>query len=420
MKQSLIKLCLVFAAVVLLAVPQVSQAKELKGDLEIFSWWAGDEGPALQALIGLYKGQYPNVNVIDATVTGGSGVNARAVLKTRMLGGEPPDSFQVHAGQELIGTWVKSDRMEDLTFLFKEEGWMDAFPKGLIKLIGTDKGIWSVPVNVHRSNVMWYIPANLKKWGVEVPKNWNDFLKIAPKLQKEGIVPLAMGQNWTATHLWESVVIASIGAEKWNDLWSGKMKFDSPEMIKAWELFGKILPYTNKDAASLSWQQATDMVIDGRAAFNIMGDWAAGYMSTTKKMVPGKDFGWIASPDTEGVFIFLADSFGLPKGAPNRDNAIAWLKLLGSKKGSDTFNPLKGSISARTDTDLSKYNVYLQSAAKDFAKDAVAASLIHGAAANETFVGSFAQVMEMFLKTKNAKATAMACQQLADKAKLGQ
>ncbi|MCX7803378.1 MAG: carbohydrate ABC transporter substrate-binding protein, partial [Meiothermus ruber] len=52
------------------------------GKLEIFSWWAGDEGPALQALIDLYKKRYPNVEVINATVTGGSGVNARAVLKT--------------------------------------------------------------------------------------------------------------------------------------------------------------------------------------------------------------------------------------------------------------------------------------------------------------------------------------------------
>jgi glucose/mannose transport system substrate-binding protein len=51
--------------------------------------------------------RHPNVEVVNATVTGGSGVNAKAVLKTRMLGGEPPDSFQVHAGQELIGTWVE-------------------------------------------------------------------------------------------------------------------------------------------------------------------------------------------------------------------------------------------------------------------------------------------------------------------------
>ncbi len=419
MKKSLAKLCLAFAAVLLLAVPQVSQAKELSGNLEIFSWWAGDEGPALQALIKKYKEQNPNVNVIDATVTGGSGVNAKAVLKTRMLGNEPPDSFQVHSGQELIGTWVKADRMEDLTFLFKEEGWMDAFPKGLIKLIGTDKGIWSVPVTIHRSNVLWYVPANLKKWGVTVPKTWAEFLTIAPKLEKEGVVPLALAENWTVNHLWESVALASLGADKWDALWAGKLRFDSPDVVKAWELFGKILKYTNADASSLSWQQATDMVITGRAAFNIMGDWAAGYMSTTKKMVPGKDFGWAASPDTSGEFMFLSDSFGLPKGAPDRDNAIAWLKIIGSKEGSDAFNPLKGSISPRMDSDLSKYNAYLQSAAADFKKDVVVGSLAHGVAANETFMGGFSRIMEMFLKTHNAKAVSKACQQLADKAKIG-
>jgi len=419
MKKAFAKILIVMVAALLLSAPQNAVAKELSGDLEIFSWWAGDEGPALQALIDIYKKQNPKVEVINATVTGGSGVNAKAVLKTRMLGGEPPDSFQVHAGQELIGTWVKADRMEDLTPLFKEMGWMDVFPKGLVKLIGTDKGIWSVPVNIHRSNVLWYVPANLKKWGVEVPNNWNDFLAIAPKLKAKGIVPLALAQNWTANHLWESVALAAVGADNWDALWAGKLKFNSPEGVKAWELFGKVLEFTNSDASSLSWQQATDMVIDGRAAFNIMGDWAAGYMVTTKKMAPGKDFGWAASPGTSGQFMFLADSFCLPKGVAHRDNAIAWLKVLGSKEGSDAFNPIKGSISARVDSDLSKYNNYLQSAAADFGKDRVVGSLAHGVAANETFMGGFASVMEMFLKTKNAKAAAAACQQLADKAGIG-
>jgi len=416
MMKTFARLFVVLIAALLLSLPQAVQAKELTGDLEIFSWWAGDEGPALQALIDIYKQQNPKVNVINATVTGGSGVNAKAVLKTRMLGGEPPDSFQVHAGQELIGTWVKAGRMEDLTPMFKEQGLMDVFPEGLVKLIGTKDGIWSVPVNIHRSNVMWYIPANLQKWGVAAPKTWDDFLAIAPKLKAQGVVPLALAQNWTCNHLWESVALAAMGADNWDALWAGKLKFNSPEGVKAWELFGKVLEFTNSDASSLSWQQATDMVIDGRAAFNIMGDWAAGYMYTTKKMQPGKDFGWVPSPGTSGSFMFLADSFGLPKGAPHRDNGLAWLALLGSKKGSDAFNPLKGSISARKDSDLSLYNGYLQSAAKDWKSDRVVGSLAHGVAANETFMGGFASVMEMFLKTKNAKAAAAACQQLATKA----
>jgi len=416
MKKAFAKILIMLVAAFMLAAPLSVQASELKGELEIFSWWAGDEGPALAALIDIYKKQNPGVKVVNATVTGGSGVNAKAVLKTRMLGGEPPDSFQVHAGQELIGTWVKADRMEDLTPLFKEQGWMKVFPEGLIKLIGTDKGIWSVPVNIHRSNVMWYVPANLKKWGINPPKTWDEFFAAADKLKAAGVTPLALAQNWTANHLWESVALASLGPDKWDALWSGKLSFDSPEVVKAWELFGKVLQYTNADASSLSWQQATDMVIDGRAAFNIMGDWAAGYMTTTKKLVPGEGYGWLASPDTSGEFMFLADSFGLPKGAPHRENAIAWLKVLGSREGSDAFNPLKGSISARTDSDLSKYNGYLKSASADFGKDRVVGSLAHGVAANETFMGGFASVMEMFLKSKNATAASKACAQLAKKA----
>jgi len=415
MKKTLFSACLAVAVGLMLIGPQTSPASNLKGQLEIFSWWAGDEGPALQALIDIYTQQNPDVEVINATVTGGSGVNAKAVLKTRMLGGEPPDSFQVHAGQELIGTWVKADRMEDLTSLFKEQGWMNVFPEGLIKNIGTDKGIWSVPVNIHRSNVLWYIPANLKKWGVKVPNSWDDFFAIAPQLKKQGIVPLALAQNWTANHLWESVALASLGADNWDALWAGKLKFDSPEGVKVWELFGKVLEFTNQDASSLSWQQATDMVVDGRAAFNVMGDWAAGYLSTTKKMIPGSGFGWAASPGTAGNFIFLADSFGLPNGAPNRDNALAWLRILGSREGSDAFNPLKGSISARTDSDLSKYNDYAKSAAADFGKDRIVGSLAHGVSANEGFMNDFSSVMEMFLKSRNAKTAAMAAQQIAKK-----
>jgi glucose/mannose transport system substrate-binding protein len=415
MKKQFLTTGFLLLALLLVFVPcrPVAAAPALSGDLEIFSWWSGDEGPALEALIKLYQSQNPNVKVINATIAGGAGINAKAVLKTRMLGGNPPESFQVHAGQELIGTWVKANRMEDLTGLYKSQGWMNAFPKDLIKLLGTDKGIWSVPVNIHRSNVLWYVPANLKKWSVEAPKNWEEFLKIAPKLKQQGVVPLSLATNWTANHLWESVALSVLGPEKWNALWEGKLSWTGNEMVQVWTLFGKILEFTNDDASSLSWQQATDMVVGGKAAFNVMGDWAAGYMSTTLKLTPKKDFGWTPSPGNQGVFMFLADSFGLPKGVAHRENTLAWLKVLGSKEGGDTFNPLKGSISARLDTDLLKYNAYSQSAAQDFGKNKIVGSLVHGVVANEGFMNDFTTVMEMFLKSRNPKQAAQASEAIA-------
>ncbi len=405
------------ALLLVAAVPTLAQG-DLSGELEIFSWWAGDEGPALEALIAKYNELYPNVEVINATVTGGSGVNARAVLKTRMLGGDPPDSFQVHAGQELIGTWVVANAMEDLTFLFEEEGWMDVFPEGLIELLSTEEGIWSVPVNIHRSNVLWYVPANLEEWGVEVPADWDAFLEMCPTLEEQGVIPLVVGENWTVVHLWENVALAELGPEGYRQLWAGEKAWTDEDVVAVWDKFSQILDCTNidVDAASLPWQQATDKVVNGEGAFNVMGDWAAGYMVTTLGLTPGEGFGWAPSPGTEGVFNMLSDSFGLPVGAPHRDNAIAWLRLLGSKEGQDIFNPLKGSIAARIDSDLSLYNEYLQSAAEDWQTNEIVGSLAHGAVAPETFSSEFPTVMEQFLASRNAQAASAAAQALAEQA----
>lgn len=406
------KLAVMLTAVSLLPLGQAQE-------LEIFSWWAGDEGPALKALIDLYEEHNPGAEVVNATVTGGAGVNARAVLKTRMLGGDPPDSFQVHAGQELIGTWVAAQRMEDLSSLFEEEGWNEAFPEGLQRLISTNAGTWSVPVDVHRSNVMWFVPAKLTEWGVSAPTSWDEFLEVCPTLQEQGVTPLALAEPWTQQHLWESVALAVLGPDNYDALWSGELAFDSPDATAVWNTYGEIMACTNDDAAGLSWQQATDRVVSGEAAFNIMGDWAAGYLTTTLSLEPETDFSWSASPGTEGNFILLADSFGLPVGAPDRDATLAWLKLIGSKEGQDVFNPLKGSISPRLDSDPSLYNAYSQSAYRDYTSDRQVGSLAHGAVANETFTSEFVNVLETYISSGDAAQAADAAQELATRTGIG-
>lgn len=415
MKKAPIKRVLLIAAALTTASSALAAGK-----LEIFSWWSGDEGPALEALVKQYKAKYPTVDVDNATVSGGSGTNARAVLKTRMLGGTPPDSFQVHAGQELIGTWVVAGRMEDLSGLFKSEGWTKAFPADVVKLISTKDGIWSVPVNVHRSNVMWYNPAKLKEWGVTVPKTWPEFITTCATLKKKGVAaPLVVGENWTQQHLWENVMIGTLGAQGWENLFAGKTKFTDPKVVGAFTTFGKVMDCANKDASGLSWQQASDRIISGQSAFNIMGDWAAGYYTTTKKLAPGQGFGWATAPGTAKTFVMLADSFGLPKGVKDRAEAINWLKLLGSKAGQDTFNPLKGSIAARTDSDLSKYNTYSRSAATDWKNSKIVGSLAHGAVAPESFMSAFGAVIDQFVSSKNSAGAAAAAQALAVRSGFG-
>jgi glucose/mannose transport system substrate-binding protein len=382
------------------------------GKLEIFSWWtAGGEADGLAEMFKIYSGKYPDVEVVNATVAGGAGSNAKAVLATRMNAGDPPDSFQVHAGHELIDSWVKADKMEPVTSIFKDNGWMDKYPQGVIDILSYDGEIWSVPVNIHRSNVLWYNSKILADNGLTAPTSFDEFFAAADKLQAAGITPLALGDNgiWTATHLFESVLLGTMGPEKYKGLWTGNTDWNGPEVTQALNTMVKMLGYINEDHAALSWDQAAQLVADGDAAMTIMGDWAEGYFKS-KGMTPNLEFGWVPSPSTSGNFIMLSDSFGLPKGAKDRANAVAWLEVCGSKEGQDAFNPKKGSIPARTDGDRALYDAYLQSAMDDFNTNAIVPSLAHGAAASEGWVTAFNDTMTLFVTNQDVAAaqTAMA------------
>ena len=80
----------------------------------------------------------------------------------------------------------------------------------------------------------------------------------------------------------------------------------------------------------MSWQDAAQLVVDGDAAFNVMGDWAEGFFRELGKE-PNVDYGWAPVPGTRGNFQFLSDSFVLPVNAKNSAAAIAWLTVAGSK-----------------------------------------------------------------------------------------
>ena len=402
-----------------LSAAVVTAQEEVSGDLELFSWWTGGgEAAGLEALIARFNELYPDVNVINSAVAGGSGTNARGVLATRLNAGEPPDSFQAHAGSAMINIYGAA-RMEPLNDLYEENGWLEEFPEGLLALISDEGNIYSVPANIHRSNVMWYVPGNLDEWGVTVPETWGEFISdTCPALQAAGVVPLSVGQSWTQMHLWENVALGELGAEGYNGLWDGTTAWDSPEVAGVFDTYGQLLDCTNEDRDAIDWQPAAQMVAEGTAAFNIMGDWAAGYFLTDLELEPGTDFAWTTPPGTDGVFIMLSDTFGLPIGAPHRDAAIAWLTFLGTAEAQDIFNPIKGSLPANTtasidDTEL--YNAYFQNAYEDWTTNEIVGSLAHETVGAGEFQNGFSEIIAQFASDHDSEtATLIAVELFAD------
>ncbi|HET6486498.1 MAG TPA: ABC transporter substrate-binding protein, partial [Spirochaetia bacterium] len=212
--------------------------------LEIFSWWtAGGEAEGLAAMFELFAEKHPSVQLINAAVAGGAGTNAKAVLDTRMRGGNPPDSFQVHAGHELIDAWVVPGKMEPITFIFRDNGWLNAFPKDLIEIISYKGEIYSVPVNIHRSNVLWYNKRIFAENHLAAPRTFGDLLKACEALAGRGVTPLALGDNgiWTSVHLLESVLLGTMGPDRYKGLWTGATPWDGPEVRSALARFAALM-----------------------------------------------------------------------------------------------------------------------------------------------------------------------------------
>ncbi|MBL7199590.1 MAG: carbohydrate ABC transporter substrate-binding protein [Anaerolineae bacterium] len=382
---------LVLVLSIALAACGGAKKEKVAGELEIFSWWtSGGEVEALNAVYAIFSAQYPDVTVENAALAGGQGQggNMKALLETRMMGGEPPDSFQVHLGRELTDSHVVADRMEPLDWLYEEEGWNEVFPQDVIEIASYEGKPYSVPVNIHRSNVMWYRPSRLAEVGVtKPPATWDEFFVVAEKLKAAGIPALAIAEQDSnggfSGHVLENILVSVMGPEKYRGLFSGSTGWDDPDVTKSLEIMNKIYDYANPDYLSTSWGDINDrFVSDDGPAMMVMGDWTHGVL-----MSKGfKDYHWTTAPGTEGLFMVLSDSFGLPKNAPHRANAVAFLRIIGSKAGQDAFNPIKGSIPARTDGDRSKYDEYLNEAMDDFKTDEGVPSIQHGAAVKQSFL----------------------------------
>ncbi|MGH3078110.1 MAG: ABC transporter substrate-binding protein [Gaiellaceae bacterium] len=402
----------VVAVVAALALPAsglgVQGTSDQACQLSVFSWWTGGgEAAGLDRLIKIWNRQNPDCQFKNETVAGGAGSNAKAVLAQRLAAGNPPDSFQGHAGAELRD-YIKAGQVLPVDFIYRQAGFGKSMPASLLSQIRYQGKIYSVPVNIHRANVLWFNPRTLRSNGITVPRTWGQFMTALQKAEDAGLTPLAMGEQWTAKHLLETVMIGALGPKGWAALWrpGSASKWSARNVTAALNRYNAVLEFTNSDAGSLTWQEAGKLVADGKAAFNIMGDWQDGYFSGTKKggnlaLKPGTGYGWAPVPGTDNVYDWLSDSFTLPKGAPHRAAAVKWLTFLGSRLAQDTFNPVKGSIPARKDANTRLYGPYLKTALRDWKSDALAGSLAHGVVASNAWNADIDTALGLFLQNKS-------------------
>lgn len=389
-----LKLTLI-AAASLAALTFSAQAQQ---SVEVLHWWtSGGEAAALNVLKQDLEKQGIKWN--DMPVAGGGGEQAMTALRARVTAGDPPTAAQM-LGFDILD-WGKQGVVADLNSIASKEGWDKVIPAALQKFSKYD-GKWiAAPVNVHSTNWVWANKQVLDKAGVKgVPKNFNEFIAAAEKVQKAGFIGIAHGgQPWQDATIFDGVVMSTGGLDFYKKAFIDldQKSLNSATMVKAFDNMAKIRKLVDKDFSGRDWNVAAGMVISGKAGFQIMGDWAKGEFIKAN-MKPGKDFLCFRVPGTQGNVSFNSDQFVMFKvGADKADAQMKLAAAIENPAFQSAFNVVKGSAPARTDVSDAAFDDCGKKAIKDLAeanqKGTLVGSMAHGHAVPANIKNAFYDVI---------------------------
>lgn len=326
-------------------------------DLEVTHWWtSGGEAAAVAELAKAFDAT--GNRWVDGAIAG-SGGTARPIMISRITGGDPMGATQFNHGRQ-AEELVQAGLMRDLTDVATREKWKDVIkPASLLDSCTIDGRIYCAPVNIHSWQWLWLSNDAFKTAGVEVPKNWDELVAAAPALEKAGIVPLALGgQPWQATSVFDVLMVAVAGKDIHQKVFGDKDAdvAAGPEIAKVFKAADdarRISKGTNVQ----DWNQATNMVITGKAGGQIMGDWAQGEFALAGQKagvdytcLPGLGLNEIISTDGDAFY------FPLLKDEEKSKAQDALASTLLDPKTQVAFNLKKGSLPVRGDVDLAAAN----------------------------------------------------------------
>ena len=363
---------------------------------EVLHWWTS--GGEAKSVAVLQKEFAENGGKwTDMPVAGGGGDAAMTALRARVLSGNAPTAVQLKGPS--IQEWYEEGALADISSVAESNGWAKVLPASIASHMKCEGKWCAAPVNVHRIDWIWANADVLASAGVGMPRTWDEFNETAEKLKAKGITPLAHGgQAWQDATVFEAVALGIGGANFFKkafvELDEATLKSDT--MIKVFDQMRTLRGYVDDNFSGRDWNLATAMVMNGEAAFQIMGDWAKGeFLAAGKK--PGKDFLCSSTPG-EG-FLYNVDSFAMfgVKGSDKEAGQMLLAKLIVGKNFQKVFNLNKGSIPARVDVALDDFDQCAHVSAADMNASSTGGTLLpsyaHGMALRGAQAGAITDVV---------------------------
>ena len=329
-------------------------------EAEVIHWWtSGGEQAAISQFAEAW--QEMGNTWIDTAITGGD--NARGTTVNRIIGGNPPTAAQFNISKQFVDL-VEQGLLQSLEEVASAEGWRDfIYPPELIETCEFEGEFYCVPVNIHSWQWMWINNDVYKQVGLPVPQTFEEFLAGAPKIQEAGIIPLALGgQTWQESGMFGVVSSSILGFPHMQKIFRDKDvdTLRDGRFEDVLNTYRELNAFTDEGSPGRLWNDTTAMVIEGKAAMQVMGDWARGEFAVAGKeaMV---DYSCVI-PGKEKYVALGGDVFVFPKNDDPKvkEVQLAMASMMVNPTVQAKFNNAKGSLPMRLDVDTSAADACMQ------------------------------------------------------------
>lgn len=317
-----------------LTAPAFAQQRTL-----VFNTDASDPAPkaAFDQLIADFEAANPDVKV---TVNTFDHEGYKTAIRN-FLTADAPDLANWYAGNRMA-PFVNAGQFEDVSDIWAADGMAETL-KSAEASMTIDGKQWGVPYTYYQWGI-YYNKSVFAEHGVEPPKTWDEFMAACAKFKAAGVDCTTTGtsQLWPGAGWFDYMNLRTNGYEFHMALTNGEIPWTDDRVRATFAEWAKLIEpgYLTANHAALDWQDAMPLLVQGKAATYLMGNFI---------VAPLKEAGM--TDETLGFFPFPEITPGLPRaedaptdtvhipiGAKNKEDAKKFLAFMASADAQSKIN----------------------------------------------------------------------------------
>lgn len=263
------------------------------------------------------------------------------------LTADPPDLANWYAGNRMA-PFVSAGQFMDVSDVWEANGLKDSLASALPSMT-IDGKQWGVPYTYYQWGI-YFNKTAYEKVGAKVPATWDEFIANCALFKAEGIDCVTTGTKalWPAAGIFDYLNLRTNGYEFHMDLANGKVEWTDPRVKATFAEWAKLVEpgYVTNNHAALDWQDAASLLVQGKAANYVMGNFAVavfkegGMTNDTLGFMPFPTI----NPDVPRAEDAPTDTVHVTAKASNPEDAKVFLAYLAGADAQTKINAAMGQL----------------------------------------------------------------------------